>query len=102
MENTKYKSAAVSSAGALAFLILLLQGLLYGADAPEGQPRWTGEWERTFQGTHTHPRRAAIPQREKKIWLKKKNLRAQTCWVKGVGNANDYFKELGQEPGVPG
>lgn len=47
MENTTYESAAVFSAGALAFLMLSLQGLPYGAAAPEGQPRWTDGWERS-------------------------------------------------------
>lgn len=34
--------------------------------------------------------------------VKKEYLRVQTCWVKGVGNANDIFKELGEGPGVRG
>lgn len=68
---------------------------------PKGSQGGWMDGRGVHQGTHTHPRGAAEPQREKKIWLKK-NLRGQTCWVKGVGNANHSFKELGQEPGVPG
>lgn len=46
---------------------------------------WMGE--ESTKGLTPILRGAARPQREKKIWLKK-NLRGQTCWVKGVGNAN--------------
>lgn len=88
LENTKYKSAAVSSTGALAFLILLLQEFALWSRCPRRAAKVDGWMGQNFQGTHTHPRGAAMPQIEKKVWLEKKNLRAQTCWVKGVGNAN--------------
>lgn len=65
LENMKYESAAVFSAGALAFLMLSLQGLPCGADDPEGQPRMDGRG--AHRVTHIHPRGAARPQREKKI-----------------------------------
>lgn len=68
--------------------ILLLQGFALWSGCPSRAAKVDGWMGEKFQGTHAHPREAAMSQREKKVWLEKKNLRAQTCWVKGVGNAN--------------
>lgn len=68
LENMKYERAAVFSAEALAFPMLDLPEFALWGRCPRraAKDEWMGG-RGTRQGTHTHLRVAARPQREKKI-----------------------------------